>query len=435
MAESAAASKPELAEPFESLFFDNEPGSEVQRYPSRMHLRRRRTVLILTTACVLVVGGVFGAVYVFTGAGPAGANNPPTAAPTAQRAAVTLPGWLTAAAWKASHVADAVLRGDGKAVAVLSGQTVTVRATATGKVLGEQTLAGGAAGVFAGTVDEKPAVVAFSATEAFVWVAGVDAPQRLDLSGGRELSRRGGAVFLRATDGSYSLPTVGGELPLIPPRPGTIPLGRAGEGIVWGSGRGTVIVAAVNGAIVSEAPLAPPSPGARVTGWVFTTTATGPLSKVAAGDREITIVTWTNADGTQTVVAHSTASGAIVTALPATTTPPVFSADGSVVAVAGHRLDLRSGAASAIPDGFVPTRFIGAAMYGATKTGSPALLSGDRIEAVAAPTVIPLGAEPGGNLLTLTGGDLVAFSPVKTSHPVPGGQTPSATLTKEGDTL
>jgi hypothetical protein len=414
------------------LIFDPVPRGEVTRsaWSNPLHSRRRVVVAgVAVGAAVLLLGGAVWGASSWIAAGSAEAVSSP-ASTTVSSHNVVLPGWSSSAVWSAAGISAAVVRADGKTVLSLSEQTLTVRATESGEVVATQPLTGSTGGVLAVTVDGHPALVGYSDTEAFVWAEGSDAGVRIDLAGGRGLLVRGGTLFTHGADGSYSLITGAGSLPLTPPRAGTIPLGRAGEAVVWGSGRGTVIVAAVNGAVVTEATLAAPAAGASISDWVFKTGSSGPGSTVSAATDAVTVVLWTTPDGSQVGAAHNTRSGEVTSTFPISATTALVPPSGTELISGSSRIDLETGVVSEMPAGFVPSRSIGPDLYGATSDGAPAVLHDGDVSVVDAPTVTPIGAAPAGNLLTLTGGDLVAFGPTKSSRPDPDEKNPSTSLTK-----
>jgi hypothetical protein len=84
--------------------------------------------------------------------------------------------------------------------------------------------------------------------------------------------------------------------------------------------------------------------------------------------------------------------------------------DRSVWVTDGQQVNLVDGTVAPLPDGFVPSRYLGADLYGALSTGSTALLPAGTSYPVKAPasTATPL-AITDGMLLTLTDSTLSAY--------------------------
>ncbi|MFB8191324.1 hypothetical protein ACFC14_18555 [Microbacterium sp. NPDC055988] len=360
--------------------------------------RKRRWLfvpaLVVTGCVVLGLGGwaVSGLVM--------GAETPtkpstvvtPTAAPS-----VVLPGFAVEAAWSASDVDDAAAAG-GRVLTV-SGDLAVLRDVATGDVLAEADVAGEDVTVVTAHVGESTALAVSSDTQALVWAGDAVVPVVVDLSGGRQLVTRSGAFFVASADFSFAMVTAEGVVPVAPPRPQMIVLGVSGDQVLWAGAPAQVITASTNGAALNEVALAPPSAGAVVTpkrGWLM----------VANGS--LTVIGWTDTDGGEATAAYSTATGEIRRLIPGTG-EGLLSPDRSEWVTGGQRVSLENATATVLPEGFIPSEFLGDALYGALSDGSVAILpeAATSPKTVAAPSERPL-AVTANVLLTLSDGRLSA---------------------------
>lgn len=146
--------------------------------------------------------------------------------------------------------------------------------------------------------------------------------------------------------------------------------------------------------------LTPPADGATVTpkrGWI------------RAASARTTVIGWTLPDGTTTTGVHSAETGELIVSIPGNG-DGVLSPDGTLWAVDGYLVTLDGPGASALPDGFLGSRFLGGALYGALEDGKTALLTigEEAAETVPASSVQPI-AVIDGSLLTLTSGRLAVF--------------------------
>lgn len=386
----------------------DEPPLSPRRWTSR------RGAIAFGTGVAVVVIGVFAAVAERPAA--PGFGTTVTAAPGVQ----TLPGWQRSAAWSHRGVKDAAIAADGHRLIGLSGSNVTVFDAKTGTAAATQSMPGGAVGVVAAMVDGESALVAYSWSRAVVWIGTATSPITIDLTGGRTLLVRGGELFTHASDGSYAIVTPSGSTPVRSPRARTIPLGRAGDAVLWGSNRGTVLVVAVNGAVLSETTLVAPAPGARISGWVFDGSSqdlAGPAATVSIATADAVMVTWTLPDGSTRIVDHATSTGAALVTAPGQTSQLLVTPDGSAVVTATQRLNITTGDATALPAGFVPTQLLGDVIYGANKSGKLQLITPDgAVPVQPAPAVDLVGATSANGLITLTSGTLACFPVSQPSH-------------------
>ncbi|MGW9159682.1 hypothetical protein [Microbacterium sp. NPDC055665] len=325
----------------------------------------------------------------------------PSVTPTAA-ATVTLPGYATAPAWSVRGVdAAAVSR---QLVLTAQGSTVQWRAAVDGEVVATAEISGSNVRVLSGFVSGVSAAAAVSDTQALVWVDGAKAPLQLSLGGGRTLEVRAGTLFITGPDRTFWMVTSAGEIPVASPRPEAIVLGVAGDAVVWASAPHRVSVASPNGTVVHDAVLAPPAAGAVITprtGWVRAVTDT------------TVVVGWTLPSGTQATSVHALQTGEAVAGFTGAGAG-VLSPAGDVWVDAGHLLDLTDSTVTPLPDGFVASRFLGSSLYGATANGTDALLVDGAAEPVpAAATVRPFATSSDGMLLTLTSGELAAFTTAK----------------------
>jgi len=315
-------------------------------------------------------------------------------------ATVTLPGWSTSTTWTATKIASAAAAG-GRVLGV-TGADVTMWDASSGKPVNSQTLDGGEIRVLAGTVDGKPALAAVTSTKAVVWVDDAAAPLEVDLSGNKTLEARTGAFLVTTKDRTFSAVTAAGLVPLTAPASQAIVLGASADTIVWASGAGHVILTSPNGTVVSDVALTPPAVGAKVTpgtGWVRAATAT------------VTVTGWTLPDGTAVTARHNSATGELLGTAP-DSTAGLLSPDGSEWTTGTERIALATIAASPLPEGFVPARYLGGTLYGAVRGHGDALLAAGS----QAPDPVPASSErilgvAGKTLLTLTDGRLAAYAP------------------------
>lgn len=359
--------------------------------------RRRRNLLVVaggTVAAVLIAGGVVTALQA------TGAEAVKTASATAMPSgARVLPGWSNTAAWTASGVQGRVgVTADGRLLGSATGPTVTVRTASTGTVLRTTTLDRSArGGVFAATVDGRPALVAYTATTLTTWSGKTAAPHTVTLPKGGTVQIRTGAVFVTAGTAVSVLEE--GLVPVTSPRSGAAVLGRTDDGrILWASARGEVITAAINGTILHTAALARPAKDATLDGWQAATSA-------------VVWVRWKRSGKPPVLVAHRVDTGAAIT----TTTPlpdgvTTTSQDGTGVLVDGVWFT-RDGKVRPMPEEFVASRFVGGAVYGATTAGDAALLTGSRLQSAGIPDVVPVAVTAGRDLVTVTGGHIATYPP------------------------
>jgi len=368
-----------------------------EQTPPRPWWRRRRNIAVVaggTVAAALLAGGVVTALEA------TGAEAVKTASATAPSGARVLPGWSTTATWNASGVHGRVaVTADGRLLGSATGDTVTVRTASTGTVLRTTTLDGSArGGVFAAMIDGRPALVAYTATTLTTWSGKHASPHTMALPKGGTVQIRTGALFVTA-GAAVSVVDDDDLVPVTSPRSGAAPLGRTDDGrILWASARGEVITAAINGTILHTASLARPAKGAALGGWRAATPA-------------VVWVRWTRPGKAPVLVAHRVGTGAAVT----TTTPlpdgvTATSQDGRDVLVDGAWFTA-DGVLRPMPEEFVASRFVGAAVYGATTRGDAALLTGTRLQSAGIPDVVPVAVTAGRDLVTVTGGHIATYPP------------------------
>jgi hypothetical protein len=348
-------------------------------------------------ACVLVISTL---------------NNvsPDRPTPTAAAAtAATLPGWSDRSAWSIASEGTAV-SFDGKAALIRNGSKLTVIDPSTGKRTDSHNLPSPALGVLAGYSGDEPVVVGYSAEEVVLWGA-QGHPTRFDLEDGQKVVSRSGQIFIDS--GTFvELLTPSGLTPFIPPREGVSLFGaNDSEMVRWASARGTVITGDLTGGILSETALVAPADGATVAGWV-------------ASVNDVTVTRWNTPAGL-VLATHTTTTGALIATAPVTAPDgkSLFGPGRTEMVEGGHIVNLVDGSISAVPEGFVPSLYLGFDLFG-TNAGTSAIFSNGTVtDADAAPEVVPVGVASG--VLLATSGDQLFGFPATNPRPTGAVSTPT----------